>query len=226
VFTQFGSNSGCFVGATRVWIEDGTVAIRDIKVGDSVLSQSDYGGERLLARVTQLYRREHVSIRYVGFSDSETLKFRPEHADMGVWTTDNHPFFVKGAGWRAAKALRPGDQVELSNGQVAWVLISTPVLATDCPEIGWHQMPYDEVFGMLVDFSDWPSTVDGWIEKPSSAEDGTAFVTTVYNIEVEDLHTFYVGKWGVWVHNADCAGRCSVDWSKSAQRSSFDQPIR
>ena len=26
----------------------------------------------------------------------------------------------------------------------------------------------------------------------------------VYNIEVEDYHTYYVGTAGVWVHNADC----------------------
>ena len=29
---------------------------------------------------------------------------------------------------------------------------------------------------------------------------------TVYNIEVDDFHTYHVGKVGVWVHNADCCG--------------------
>jgi hypothetical protein len=28
---------------------------------------------------------------------------------------------------------------------------------------------------------------------------------TVYNIEVEDFHTYYVGH-GVWVHNVNCTG--------------------
>ena len=27
------------------------------------------------------------------------------------------------------------------------------------------------------------------------------YTTTVYNLEVEDFHTYYVGKAGVWVHN-------------------------
>ncbi|SPX81701.1 Protein of uncharacterised function (DUF1557) [Moraxella ovis] len=27
---------------------------------------------------------------------------------------------------------------------------------------------------------------------------------TVYNIEVDDFHTYHVGRLGVWVHNADC----------------------
>ena len=30
---------------------------------------------------------------------------------------------------------------------------------------------------------------------------------TVYNIEVDDFHTYHVGRLGVWVHNADCCGR-------------------
>ncbi|NSM10517.1 hypothetical protein G5C01_03915 [Moraxella bovoculi] len=29
---------------------------------------------------------------------------------------------------------------------------------------------------------------------------------TVYNIEVDDFHTYHVGRLGVWVHNADCCG--------------------
>src|SRR5690606_5809188 len=29
--------------------------------------------------------------------------------------------------------------------------------------------------------------------------------TTVYNVEVEDFHTYFVGEGGVWVHNA-CGG--------------------
>lgn len=29
---------------------------------------------------------------------------------------------------------------------------------------------------------------------------------TVYNIEVDNFHTYHVGRLGVWVHNADCCG--------------------
>ena len=27
---------------------------------------------------------------------------------------------------------------------------------------------------------------------------------TVYNFEVQDFHTYHIGEYGVWVHNADC----------------------
>ena len=31
---------------------------------------------------------------------------------------------------------------------------------------------------------------------------------TVYNFEVQDFHTYHIGKYGVWVHNAEC---CEVN---------------
>jgi hypothetical protein len=34
--------------------------------------------------------------------------------------------------------------------------------------------------------------------------DEWAYKCTVYNLEVEDFHTYYVGELGVLVHNADC----------------------
>ena len=38
---------------------------------------------------------------------------------------------------------------------------------------------------------------------PSDGDD-PYFRTTVYNFEVEDFHTYYVGPNGVWVHNIGC----------------------
>ena len=32
----------------------------------------------------------------------------------------------------------------------------------------------------------------------------TAEPTKVYNFQVEDFHTYFVGECGVWVHNANC----------------------
>ncbi|WP_319922921.1 polymorphic toxin-type HINT domain-containing protein [Moraxella catarrhalis] len=29
---------------------------------------------------------------------------------------------------------------------------------------------------------------------------------TVYNFEVQDFHTYHIGEYGVWVHNAECCG--------------------
>jgi hypothetical protein len=40
--------------------------------------------------------------------------------------------------------------------------------------------------------------------------DGYIYKTTVYNIEVEDYHTYFVGEHGVWVHNANCFGSANL----------------
>jgi len=32
------------------------------------------------------------------------------------------------------------------------------------------------------------------------------YLSKVYNLEVEDYHTYFVDKLGVWVHNATCGG--------------------
>ena len=39
----------------------------------------------------------------------------------------------------------------------------------------------------------------------------TAHATTVHNVEVEELHTYFVGDLGVWVHNTSGSGNCDVD---------------
>ncbi|WP_425423482.1 polymorphic toxin-type HINT domain-containing protein [Stenoxybacter acetivorans] len=36
------------------------------------------------------------------------------------------------------------------------------------------------------------------------------FKCAVYNLEVEDFHTYYVGTNGVWVHNADCTETAKI----------------
>ncbi|WP_227547665.1 polymorphic toxin-type HINT domain-containing protein, partial [Moraxella catarrhalis] len=52
---------------------------------------------------------------------------------------------------------------------------------------------------------------------------------TVYNFEVQDFHTYHIGKYGVWVHNADC---CEVDQklidnlSKPLSKSTKDHIIK
>jgi hypothetical protein len=36
------------------------------------------------------------------------------------------------------------------------------------------------------------------------SQEKLARIETVYNIEVDEYHTYHVGKFGTWVHNADC----------------------
>ena len=54
-----------------------------------------------------------------------------------------------------------------------------------------HNNTIDQVF------FDWGPNIFG-----NNSEE-KYYVDTVYNIEVEDYHTYFVGKDGIWVHNTD-----------------------
>jgi hypothetical protein len=53
------------------------------------------------------------------------------------------------------------------------------------------------------------------------------FKARVYNIEVEDFHTYYVGQLGAWVHNTNCGGagvrpeNTSIRWTPDASTSLY-----
>ena len=74
-----------------------------------------------------------------------------------ITCTTEHPFYVQGKGWIAAKDLKIGDKLELQNGEDAFV---------------------------------------DTIRREKLAEP-----IQVFNFEVEDFHTYYVGAGCVLVHN-------------------------
>ncbi|MCL1624322.1 polymorphic toxin-type HINT domain-containing protein [Moraxella sp. Tifton1] len=46
---------------------------------------------------------------------------------------------------------------------------------------------------------------------------------TVYNIEVDDFHTYHVGRLGVWVHNADC---CDLKYEAAPYHGSVGNAVK
>jgi Pretoxin HINT domain len=66
-------------------------------------------------------------------------------------------------------------------------------------------------------------------ENWGDAEAGTRepYTTTVYNLEVEDWHTYFVGKTGLWVHNTNCLDDAlSVrDSTRSSVRNTVSQLV-
>jgi hypothetical protein len=82
---------------------------------------------------------------------------------------------------------------------------------TDRPEVAFADEDEDYGFGSLIDFSGPEPLVgndemeydyENWGDPVDETRD--LYTTTVYNIEVEDWHTYFVGKTGLWVHNAIC----------------------
>ena len=154
---DFGT-SYCFVAGTLVTTEDGQEPIEEIEVGDKVLSENEMTGEVVLKEV-------------YATSVSETNEFYHIHVnDEEIVATGTHPFYVYKFGWTTARALRAGDVLVLSNGELVTV--------------EWidHEILESPIY--------------------------------VYNFEVEDFHTYFVGKSGILVHNGKkCTSVDSVDYN-------------
>ena len=136
---------------TGVATELRTIAkpIEQIKVGDVVLSapEDDLNGPFVAKRVEEVFERSSVL-------------FDLHVGGKLIRTTAEHPFYVQGKGWTAAKELSPGDLLRSHDGQ--------------------------------------------WVAVESASDSGE--VAPVYNMRVEEYHTYFVGAdgWGfsVWAHNA------------------------
>ena len=120
---------------------------------------------------------EVAIIEVYATSVSETDEFYHIHVNgEEIVATGTHPFYVYKFGWTTARALRAGDVLVLSNGELVTV--------------EWidHEI----------------------LENPIK----------VYNFEVEDFHTYFVGESGILVHNGK---KCtSTNNSNSTQNNEYD----
>lgn len=90
-------------------------AIEDIAVGDRVAARNEFTGETGWRKVKQLFTIDEKIIVNV------TMRDAASHVET-VSATNEHPFFVHGDRWRAAKDLIPGDQIALLDGGCAEVI--------------------------------------------------------------------------------------------------------
>ena len=122
----------CFVAGTKIITEEGNKSIEEIKIGDKVLSQNIYTGEKEYKEVTNLYVKEVDTLVHL---DIEGTK---------IDTTINHPFWVIDQGWTGAGDLKVGDKVLLSSGKIARVShtyiekLSKPVKVYNFEVADWH----------------------------------------------------------------------------------------
>jgi hypothetical protein len=98
--------STCFAAGTKVATDKGLVNIEEIKVGDQVLSKDTTTGEVTYKKVLSTSENETAGIVRVYVGD-ETVECSQEH-----------PFWVVGKGWVAAKDLLEADQVLTSGDEV------------------------------------------------------------------------------------------------------------
>lgn len=221
---------GCFVAGTLVHTKDGLRPIEEIQEGDWVLSKPENGhGEQTYKRVVRTTRFEskpvvRVSYYPVNYPESDLHYFI---------VTPDHPFWVVGydegsqpynwdghsrLGWMQADHLWYGTHILLANGDLAIVSAVDTIWRMHTKDQGWIAVNRDSYNGYLIDLrkgqtpkDQWPWVMndfqdeDGFLDRnDDEIADDWVYKTRVYNFEVEDFHTYYVGELGVWVHNANC----------------------
>jgi hypothetical protein len=132
----------------------------------------------------------------------------------GEWT---EWVFVKDKGWTHERDLKPGDQYRLKGG--GWETVPPECVIGTTEEHPFYVQGKGWTPAGELKEGDLVRTMDGWV--PITGIKRTGQVQTVYNLEIEDDHTYFVGKpeWGfsVWAHNAgfDYGGLKLEDVAKS-----------
>lgn len=208
------SSSG-FAAGTLVHVKGGTKPIEQIKVGDEVLSKSVNDGRQEYKRVLRTFVHEHETVMETGY----VLPEKPNYI-YTIATSLNHIFWVVDDGWIAAKRLPFGPNafgrmVELADGRHVEIGWSNNIYISETPNVGWIPSYMGDVCrpGALWDYVNdrLVSTEVMALEEIQEFElDDPYLKLPVYNLEVEDFQTYYVGEHGVLVH-----GDTSVVQSKA-----------
>ena len=203
-------STACFAKGTLVHAKEGLVPIEKLKVGDLVLSRPEGGGELDYKPVTRTFvHPPTLVVRLV-------YQFESERNQVSFLTTTlNHPFWAVGEGWTKASDLHtwPGEEsrLELMDGRQMLTCGRKRIYRTNIPNVGWISRVGD-VRDEIGDELDCENNTAYRREiyagdNIRNDEDAELLEIPVYNIEVADFHTYFVGKEGVWVHNknADAA---------------------
>jgi hypothetical protein len=154
--------------------------------------------------------------------------------------------------WVRTDQLCPGMRLLLADGRIVEVSLVSRVYKTDQAKKGWARASYDDETsdGYVIDFSDDnvvpnihphvyrfdSSPLDpsyGLIFPPNESclEDypydqevpESWYRNKVYNLEVEDFHTYFVDTMGVWVHNNNACMTDSAALTRQANIGKVDQ---
>lgn len=191
-----------FAAGTLVHCKNGLVPIEQIKVGDWVLSKPENGGEQAYKGVLATFKHEpqRVIEVYVAFPDNNDKA-------KTIIATPNYPFWVNGKGWTSAEGLPnwlSDLQFELFDGRLTNIRGRDDIYVSDKDGIGWTSTTVYDLKGVgrlleyptrklvATDVKPLKEIKNGKLKDPY-------FKLPVYNLEVEDFLTYYVGEFGVWV---------------------------
>jgi Flp pilus assembly pilin Flp len=164
----------CFAKGTPVAAEGGDRPIESIRLGDRVWARDVETGLVALQPVTKLFVRPDVATINMEVSAGS----HSEHLTV----TPGHRFWVEGQGWIPAQDLERSPLASLQES-----LLAIPVSGVPPPEQG--QLGTTRLAS--------GASESLWATPLSS---GTT-TTTVYNLEVDGFHSYFVGHLHALVHN-------------------------
>jgi len=212
------SHKDGYVAGTLVHTGDGLRPIETIRVGDSVLSHSE--------DPSQDSGRDYKSVTRVHcFGDRNIMQFVWAHNDGSgngsfdhALSTPNPPIWSHPQGWlpiarvpytSAGTVEWLGRNLIMADGSVGERYELNRVYRTKNSDIAYvHCDGYGS--GNYVDLSSAPHRFlseheESLVEPSREDQDSDEWFTltaTVYHLEVQDWHTFFIGKTGVLVHDA------------------------
>lgn len=218
--TRIKKDGYCFAAGTLVHARNGLVPIEKLRVGDWVLSKPENGeGEEAYKRITNTFCFQEKEVMHVQVYPVAEIERSRETDSPVQWSglkkslvvTPNHPFWIVRAdgcvlGWERADQLWPdGQTVAIAGGKFAYVSDANTLYRTPTDGLGWTpELEFTEK-GTLVDLRGGEAVADVEHQHDVSnpgfgpLDPGTELRVTVYNIEVADYHTYFVGEMGVWV---------------------------
>lgn len=161
-----------FVAGTLVHTDKGLVPIQDIKVGDMVLSQSEWRGEESYKPVITTFRsheeKEVYALRYIdNFIEPDIEDYfepvmnlpgmKPSKINIEILTED-HPVWVNGnedfefqEGWRLAREMTGNEQVVFKGGEEAGGIISINYLLKTAIDNVFYLDPRGDYIPFIID---------------------------------------------------------------------------
>ena len=163
---------------TLVHTVHGLVEIQYVEVGTMVLSRCEKTGKIDYRPVTKTFEHCVSTLCTIRFIQDDGCRYR-------IDTTPEHPFWVQGVGWRSAGQLQSGDRLFIYDD------LDNSNIREDVFDRNWVAPPADSNGASLV------TVLESTVAK-TRLNSGEQWV---YNFEVADFHTYFVGDCGVWVHN-------------------------
>lgn len=214
-----------FPAGTLVHTDKGLVPIQDIKVGDMVLSMPEEGvGEKAYKRVLKTFKTANQEVYRCTYWARDQYDEDEPHISY-VLATANYPIWSITEGkWLPARWIETADEVYiLDKGKPYHFLYANQIHRTQdeqgniygyCHSVfsedgdieSYFEMSDNSVIIYLNKYGEifYPNnkkTLDISIKIDlSSRAEGDRLLCDVYNLEVEDFHTYFVGEQGLWIH--------------------------